>query len=192
MYKIYITYINTCVNCMKFFKNIFRHTLLYKTYNIFASFIQYVKDYNIISESFYSPEFNTLLKRYLNKEFKKDWIGRLYAVINPNLDIDGKLNFNNTIIELDDERTNNDRYVENWIYRQMGLLSDMFKLQNMYSYISVSIEHVGPKNADNFLVIFDITSRVDMSIAFRKFIKHLFAYSIIGASIFAMIHFNIL
>ena len=74
----------------------------------------------------------------------------------------------------------------------MGLLSDMFKLQNMYSYISVSIEHVGPKNADNFLVIFDITSRVDMGIAFRKFIKHLFAYLIIGASIFAMIHFNIL
>lgn len=177
---------------MKFFKKIFQHTLLYKTYNIFASFIQYVKDYNIISESFYSAEFNTLLKRYLNKEFRKDWIGRLYAVINPNLDIDGKLNFNNTIIELDDERTNNDRYVENWIYRQMGLLSDMFKLQNMYSYISVSIEHVGPKNADNFLVIFDITSRVDMGIAFRKFVKHLFAYSIIGASIFAMIHFNIL
>jgi hypothetical protein len=177
---------------MKFFKNIFKHTLIYKTYDVFASFAQYVKDYNIISESFYSDEFGTLLKRYLNKEFRKDWIGRLYAVINPNLDIDGKFNFNNTIIELDDERTNNDRYVQNWIYKQMGLLSDMFKLENMYSYISVSIEHVGPKNADNFLVVFDITSRVDLSIAFKKFLKHTLVYSVIGASIFAMIHFNIL
>lgn len=177
---------------MKFFFRFFKHTLIYKFYNSIASFIHYVKDYNVIEESFYSQEFNTLLKRYLNKEFRKDWLGRLYAVINPNIDIDGKINFNNTIIELDDERTNNDRYVENWIYKQMGLLADMFKLQNMYTYISVGIEHVGPKNADNFLVIFDITARQDWTNALKKFFKHLFVYSIIGASIFAMIHFNIL
>ena len=116
----------------------------------------------------------------------------LIATLKINLKRIHKINFNNTIIELDDERTNNDRYVENWIYKQMGLLADMFKLQNMYTYISVGIEHVGPENADNFLVIFDITARQDWTNALKKFIKHLFVYSIIGASIFAMIHFNIL
>jgi hypothetical protein len=177
---------------MKFLKKLFYHTLTYKFYNVFATLHQFLKDYDTVAESLYSPEFLTLLKRYLNKDFRKDWIGRLYAVINPNIDIDGKFNFNNTIIELDDERTNNDRYVENWIYKQMGLISDMFKIHDMYNYISVRIEHVGPENADNFLVIFDMTSRIDMAAAFKKFLKHLFVYSIIGASIFAMIHFNIL
>jgi hypothetical protein len=177
---------------MGFFKNIFSKTLTYKFYNCFATLVQYIKDYNIVAESLYSEAFSKVLLRYLNKDFKKDWIGRLYAVINPNIDINGKLNFNNTVIELDDQRTNNQAYVENWIYKQMGLLADMFKLQNMYTYISVGIEHVGPENADNFLVIFDITARQDWTNALKKFLKHLFAYSIIGASIFAMIHFNIL
>lgn len=177
---------------MKFLKKLFYHTLTYKFYNVFATLHQFLKAYDIVAESLYSPGFLTLLKRYLNKEFRKDWLGRLYAVINPNIDINGKFNFNNTIIELDDERTNNDRYVENWIYKQMGLIADMFKIHNMYTYISVGIEHVGPENADNFLVIFDMPSRIDMATAFKKFLKHLFAYLVISASIFAMIKFNIL
>lgn len=177
---------------MKFFKNIFQHTLIYKFYNVFASLVQYIKDYNIVSDILYSEDFNIILKRYLNKSFKRDWIGRLYAVINPNIDIDGKLNFNNTIIELDDDRTNNDRFVENWIYKQMGLVANIFKLQNLYAYISVAIEHVGPKNADNYLVIFDITSRIDFATAFKKFIKHSIVYGIIGLITFILIRFNII
>ena len=61
---------------MKFFKNIFQHTLIYKFYNIFASLSQYIKDYNIVSDYLYSDDFNTILRRYLNKSIKKDWIGR--------------------------------------------------------------------------------------------------------------------
>ena len=111
---------------MGFFKNIFSHTLTYKAYNCLATFIQYIKDYNIVAESLYSEAFNKVLLRYLNKQFKKDWIGRLYAVINPNIDINGKFNVNNTIIELDDERTNNQAYVENWIYKQLDLVANVF------------------------------------------------------------------
>jgi hypothetical protein len=74
----------------------------------------------------------------------------------------------------------------------MGLIANVFRIQNLYAYISVGIEHVGPKNADNYLVIFDITSRIDFSTAFKKFIKHSFVYAIIGLIIFCCVHFNIL
>ena len=171
---------------MGIISNICKKTLSYKTYDLIYSINQYIKDYNIVAESLYSDAFLTVLKRYLNKEFKKDWIGRLYAVINPNIDINGNLNFSNTIIELDDERTNNEKYVQNWLYRQMQLIADVFKIQNMYSYISMGIEHVGPKNADNYLVIFDITSRIEMGKAFKRFIKHLLAYIILGIGIFSL------
>ena len=165
---------------MGFFKNLFRKTLTYKTYNIFASLAQYIKDYNIVAESLYSEAFAKVLRRYLNKDFKKDWIGRLYAVINPNIDIDGKLNFNNTVIELDDERTNNQIYVENWIYKQLDLVANVFKIQNMYSYISMGIEHVGPKTHDNYLVVFDITSRIDFANSIKSWFKHTFVYILIA------------
>lgn len=176
---------------MGLFKNIFKKSLLYKTYDLINSTNQYIKDYNIVAESLYGDAFLTVLKRYLNKEFRKDWIGRLYAVINPNIDINGNLNFSNTIIELDDERTNNEKYVQNWLYKQMQLIADVFKIQNMYSYISMSIEHVGPKNADNYLIIFDITSRIDMGKAFKRFIKQLFIYIILGIGIFSIFKYII-
>mgnify|MGYP006874684672 CR=1 FL=1 len=79
--------------------------LTYKFYNCFATLIQYIKDYNIVAESLYSEAFAKVLLRYLNKDFKKDWIGRLYAVINPNIDINGKLNFNNTVIVVSHDST---------------------------------------------------------------------------------------
>ena len=173
---------------MGFFKNIFSHTLIYKAYNCFASFIQYIKDYNIVAESLYSEAFNKVLLRYLNKPFKKDWIGRLYAVINPNIDINGKFNVNNTIIELDDERTNNQAYVENWIYKQLDLVANVFKIQNMYSYISLGIEHVGPKEHDNYLVVFDITSRIDWMKALKKFFIHLSIYILIAGIIIGTLY----
>ena len=173
---------------MGFFKNIFSHTLTYKAYNCFATFIQYIKDYNIVAESLYSEAFNKVLLRYLNKQFKKDWIGRLYAVINPNIDINGKLNVNNTIIELDDERTNNQAYVENWIYKQLDLVANVFKIHNMYSYISLGIEHVGPKEHDNYLVVFDITSRIDWLKALKKFFIHLSIYILIALIIFGTLY----
>ena len=78
---------------MKFFKKLFHNTLTYKFYNCFATLVQYIKDYNIVAESLYSEAFSKVLLRYLNKDFKKDWIGRLYAIINPNIDINGKLKF---------------------------------------------------------------------------------------------------
>lgn len=161
---------------MKFWYNLYSKTLIYKFYLVFYHLYYYIHDYNLVAESLYSKNFLSILKRYLNKEFKKDWIGRLYAVINPNIDITGKFNFNNTIIEIDDDKTNNEIYVKNWIYKQMQLVADLFKIENMYNYISMTLNHVGPKNADNFLVVFDITSRIDLSKAFKKFIIHLLVY----------------
>lgn len=175
---------------MKFFKKLFQNTLTYKLYDVFASLVQYIKDYDIVAESLYSDAFAKVLKRYLNKDFKKDWIGRLYAIINPNIDINGKLNFNNTVIELDDQRTNNQHYVENWIYRQLNLVADVFKIYNMYSYISLGIEHVGPKEHDNYLVVFDITSRIDFMNAIKSFLKHLLVYGLVGGIALLIIHFR--
>ena len=172
---------------MNFFPKIYNKSIFYKLYLLIYNLVSYIKDYNIVAESLYSDSFKKILKSYLNKEFKVDWIGRLYAVINPNLDIQGKFNFNNSIIELDDDYTNNDAYVKNWIYKQLQLVADIFKLQNMYNYISMTLKHVGPKNADNYLVVFDITSRIELVKSFKKFIIQLLIYSLIFYFIYIFI-----
>lgn len=165
---------------MKILKKLMSKFLLYKIYLFIESIFFYVKDYNLISETLYSPQFKKVIMKYLKCELDKDWLGRLYGVINPNIDINGNLDVTSMIVELDDYNTNNEEQVKNWIYTQMMLISELFKIEKLYSYISLDLKHVGPINHDNYLIIFDITSRKYMASAFKKMLWHILFYCILG------------
>ena len=160
--------------------NILKKGLIYKTYDWTRSYITYCKTRYHIKDVFYGDDFKMVIKRYLNVELDKDWLGRLYGVINPNVDINGNLNVNNVIIEIDDNNTNTDEYVKTWIYKQLNMIGQLFNMRNLYSNISMEIEHIGPMNMDNYLVIFDITDRIEMSTSFKKMMKTLGTYAITG------------
>lgn len=162
-------------------KKIYYKTLISKFISSCISGWEYLRDYLYISDTLYSKEFNLVLKRYLHVNFKKDWIGRLYGVINPNIDINGNFDINNIIIEIDGDNSNSNEYVKHWVYKQLQLVSDLFKIERLYNYISLSFEHVGPKNQDNYLLVFDITTRQEFIYNIKRFIKHLFVYILIGS-----------
>ena len=174
---------------MKLLTTILRHTLLYKIFSTIKLFFQYVKDYGYVADTLYSHEFSLVLKKYLNVEFSKDWLGRLYAVINPSIDVNGKLDFTNMIIELNDDLTNNNTYVKQWVYRQLSMVSAIYKLENsgFFDLIGAEFRHVGPQNADNYLVIFDIVSRKEMASYFKSTVIHSLVYLLIGLLIFILI-----
>ena len=168
----------TYSNISKYFLKL---TLTYKIITTIKAFYLYIKDKSIIGDTFYSLSFLYILKQYLNVEFRKDWLGRLYGVINPNIDINGNINFNNSIIEIDDENTNNNEYVKYWVYKQLNLVRTVFKLENspFFNYIGVQFKHVGPINQDNYLVIFDIISRKVFTDKFKPMLLQLFIYIIL-------------
>ena len=157
----------------------FSFFLIYKIFAFIESVISYIKDYRLISDTLYSREFKTVIMKYLKCELDKDWLGRLYGIVNPNIDINGHLDISSMILEIDDYQTNNEEYVKNWIYRQMTLISSLFKIEKLYDYISLDIKHVGPENHDNYLLVFDITSRKYMSYCFKRMFWHSLVYAII-------------
>ena len=106
----------------------------------------------------------------------------MYGVINPYIDIDGKIDFNNTIIEIDGDNTNSNEYVKTWVYRQFNLIDNLFKINKLYDYINVDIKHVGPLNADNYLIVIDIVSRKEMAYALKRVLKQTILYMIIALS----------
>ena len=171
---------------MKLLKKLFSYTLLYKIYLNFILIKEYIDDYDYVSESLYSEAFSIILEKYLNLKVKKDWIGRIYGVINPNLDINGNVNFANTIIEIDDNNTNSNEYVKNWIYKQMNMVKYVFKLDEsgFFDYIGCNIEHVGPKEYDNYLVVFYIVSQKAMLQNLKRLLKQFSIYAIIAAIIY--------
>ena len=167
---------------MKFLKSLiktfFNLTLTSKIFYLFRSIYFYIKDYNYISDVLYGDGFNRLIETYLHIQLKRDWIGRLYGVINPNIDIQGNFDVNNIIIELNDDYTNNNEYVLNWIYKQLSLIQNLFNLKNFYNYISMDLKHIGPPIGDNYLIVFDITSRKIISKYFKQVIIQLSIYAI--------------
>ncbi len=172
---------------MKFIRKLFGWTLTYKTLALLEGLFTYIKDYYYISDTLYSAEFKAVIKRYLYIELRKDWIGRLYGVINPNIDINGKYDFNNTILEIDGENTNNNDYVKHWVYKQMDLINQLFKIEKLYDYISIDFKHVGPSHLDNYLIIFDVISRKYTAQTFKSWFKTLCVYGVLAAIVLFII-----
>lgn len=150
-----------------------KFSLLYSIYSLLLSFVYYLRDKNTVKGVFYSDDFKFILSSYLNTRFKNDWIGRIYGIINPNIDINGKIDFSNTIIELNDELTNDDLYVSNWIYRQLNLMKNALRIKDsaFFDYIGMKIEKIEPENQNNYLIIFDIVSRQDFVGSLKHFLK---------------------
>lgn len=161
-------------------KKIGSNTLTWRLVMLVQSIYRYITDMSYISDTLYSKEFLTVLKQYLRISIKKDWIGRLYGVINPYIDIDGKIDFNNAIIEIDGDNTNSNEYVKNWVYRQFNLIDNLFKINKLYDYINVDIKHVGPLNADNYLIVIDVVSRKEMTYMLKRVLKQTTLYMIIA------------
>jgi len=172
---------------MKILKKLMSKFLLYKIYLFIESIFFYVKDYNLISETLYSPQFKKVIMKYLKCELDKDWLGRLYGILNPNIDINGNLDVTSMIVELDDVNTNNEEQIKHWIYVQMMLISELFKIEKLYDYITVNIKHVGPVNHDNYLFTIDITNKIYMSQCFKSMFKQIILYLILGFILFLIL-----
>ena len=174
---------------MKLLSKLFHITLCYKIFDFIRCTYYYIRDYEYVSESFYSDAFEMILRRYLNLNVKKDWLGRLYGIINPNLDINGKVNLSNIVVELDGNNTNSNEYVKHWIMGQMSMVQNVFNLQNsgFFDDITVDIKHVGPKNHDNFLVVFDLAARYDFADSFKKMMVQMMIYALIIGILFILL-----
>ena len=165
---------------MKLLKNLFYKTLSGRIIKLLISIHDYIKDYDLISDTLYSDAFKIVIKEYLGVDIQKDWIGRLYVVINPNINSEGQFDITKTILEFDGTNTNNNEYLKHWIYKQLTIIGQVFKIENLYHYIDLEFRHVGPKEADNYLLIFDIVSRKVMMSNIKKLCIHGLIYAIIA------------
>ena len=168
-------------------KKIFSLTLTSKLCMLIYSIYQFARDYGYVTPVLYSEGFLKIIKSYLNIDLERDWIGRLYGIINPTIDINGNFNVSNMVIEINGDQTNNNEYILNWIYKQLNLIQGLFNFNNLYNYINLNVTHVGPVNGDNYLIVFDIASRQLVVKYFKQFIIQLIIYGLIFGLIFLFI-----
>lgn len=170
----------------KLFYKLTSWTLIYNICSMFKWSYLYIKDYGSVYDVLHGDAFARILRTYLRMNPRKDWLGRLYGIVNPNLKEDGTFDFNNVVFELDGVNTNTHSYVENWFYKQMLLVNNVFGMQHtgFFDMITADVEHVGPEDHDNYLVVFDIASRQMMCKQLKRVLKQSILYIMLGVGIY--------
>lgn len=165
----------------RIFSKLFCWTLTSALYNAVYWTCCYIKDWYTVEQSLHGEGFKALLKSYLKLDARVDWLGRVYGVTNPAINEKGEFDYNSMIFELDGVRTNNQKWVENWLYKQMLLVDNVFDVHKtgFFDVIDAKVEHVGPPNADNYLIVFDIASRKEMSRWWKKAAAHAVLYAVL-------------
>ena len=121
---------------------------------VFYSFIKNLVlniKYTRLLKKIYKDEF--LLQRFselFGTEFRLDWVGRMYTVINPNI-INDKLDINTQIFEYGVNGLTNEPYIEKYIMTRFNLVKDFIVANNLFDLLTYEIKRLD--EYDNYLFV---------------------------------------
>lgn len=119
-------------------------------FNFIKHLILHIK-YNNLLKNIYNEE--NLINRFsqlFGTEFRIDWVGRLYTVINPNL-IDNQLDTNTQIFEYTENGLSNNSYIEHWIMTKLNIAQQFIMANNLFDLLTYDIKRLD--NYDNYLFV---------------------------------------
>lgn len=120
-------------------------------YNFFKNLILNIRYTRIIKKVYKEEHLLEGLSQIFKTNFKLDWIGRAYAVLNPNLDENGQYSPNTQIFEYGQNGLNNERMIEQWVMERMVIVSEFIRSNNLFDLLTYSIKKLD--NYDNYLFI---------------------------------------
>ena len=91
-------------------------------YNFFKNLFLNIKYTHLIRKAYKDERLLEGLSKIFNANFKTDWIGRVYAVLNPNLDENGQYSPNTQIFEYGENGLSNERMIEQWVINLYKLI----------------------------------------------------------------------
>lgn len=101
---------------------------------------QIYKDENLLQK--FSQLFST--------EFRLDWVGRIYTVINPNI-LKDKFDVNTQIFEYGENGFTNEPYIEKYIMTKFNLVKDFIMANNLFDLLTYEIKRLD--EYDNYLFV---------------------------------------
>ena len=144
------------------------------TYNFIKYLILNIKYTRILKRIYKDEQIPENLSKLFNTNFKIDWIGRMYTVINPNL-IDGIYDASSQIFEYDERGLSNDAYIERFIMQKLNIASNYIKANNLFDLLTYEIKKLD--DYDNYLFIIK-------PITLDDFVKNSKRFGILLASLF--------
>lgn len=122
-------------------------------YNFFKNLIINARYTKLIKKAYKDERLLEGFSQIFKTNFKLDWVGRAYAVLNPNLDENGNYSPNTQIFEYGENGLDNTRMVEQWVMEKLGIVSNFIKTNNLFDILTYSIKRLD--NYDNYLFILE-------------------------------------
>ena len=119
-------------------------------FNFIKYFIIHIKYTLILSKIIKEENLLENLSKLLGTTLKKDWIGRIYTVINPNI-TNGVYDQTTQVFEYGEGGLNNESYIERWIMQRLNIASDFIKINNLFDILTYNIKKLD--NYDNYLFV---------------------------------------
>lgn len=128
--------------------------------NIFKNIYLHFK-YNRILKRVYKDE-NILdnMGNLFNSKIHVDWVGRIYTVINPNLDKDKQ------IYEILDGGVDNREFIQHWVMERFIAMDHFIKANNLFDLLVYDIKQLD--DYGNFLLVLEPITLKDCMSAIKK------------------------
>lgn len=120
------------------------------TYRFVKYLLKNLKYQRILKKIYKDENILDNLSGLFDSQFKIDWLGRVYVVLNPNIH-KGKYDSQSQIFEYGDIGLSNTAYVEKWVMERLNIAANFIQANNLFDILTYKIEKID--DYDNYLLI---------------------------------------
>lgn len=143
-------------------------------YKFITNLLLNTKYTRLIKKVYKDDDIIEKLSKLFGTEFRMDWVGRIYCVLNPNI-IEDQLDTNTQIFEYGENGLNNTIYIERYIMTKLNAIQSFVIANNLFDLLTYHIEKID--EYDNYLFVIEPITFYD----FKKWTKIFgITYSIIA------------
>lgn len=125
-----------------------------KLYRFIKGYLQNRKYQKILNKVYEDDQIIAKLSFALGSQFHRDWIGRLYTVINPAIK-DGKYDYTQ-VYEYVQEGYDTTEHVQQWAVERLSAIQTVIQTNNLFDILSFNIKKLD--NEGNYLfVVYPVT-----------------------------------
>lgn len=125
-----------------------------KLYRFIRGYIQNRKYQKILNKVYEDDQVIAKLSFALGSQFRRDWIGRLYTVVNPAIK-DGKYD-HTQVYEYAQEGYDTTEHVQQWIAERLAAIQTVIQTNNLFDILTFNIKKLD--NEGNYLfVVYPVT-----------------------------------
>ena len=118
--------------------------------NFFQSFWIHWKYSKLLRNIYKSENLIQNLTNLFGVQFKIDWVGRIYAIFNPNI-YNGGFDQNSQIFEYNENGFDNSCLVEKRVMEMLSVASQFIRAKNLFDLLTYKIKKID--DYDNYLFI---------------------------------------